>query len=140
MTTIEHRRSTRHQGFYEIALLVGLYLVFFLVYQRFFADWVWKGGDRSFFIFIAVMTFFGVALAVHAVWEILQNGEFVCRLDHETFECSVPSKYSGDSFKIPIADIARIERDTGAETTMWYLWDNKGRRYWLTGNYGNPAE
>jgi hypothetical protein len=134
-TIVEHRRSTRHQGIYELVLLVVMLVVFGFIHQWFFAHWVW---DRGFFLFIGVMALLGAVLGVHAVWEILQNGEFVCRLDSETFECSVPSRFSGETFRIRVGDIARIEKKTGGEMAAWYLWDKEGRRYWLTGNYGNP--
>jgi len=86
-----------------------------------------------------VMAFFGAVVAIHAVWEIMQNGEFVCRLDSETFECSVPSKYSGETFRIRVGDITKIEKVKGEEMTTCYLWDKDGRRYWLTNHYRNPV-
>lgn len=132
----EHRRSTRRQGVYELLSLAAVVIVLAVVYRLFLHPRVW---GFSFYGFIAVMGTLALALAVHAVWEIVRNGEFTCRIDDEIIECVSPNQASGNSFRLQIADIAKIEKTTQCDSAWWYLWDKDGNRYWLTSNFGNPV-
>jgi hypothetical protein len=62
----------------------------------------------------------------------------VIRIDEQTIECVVPHPGAGESFKLPIQDIVKVEHDMRDDDSDWYLRDKGGRRYLLTVNYGNP--
>jgi len=132
----EHRRSTRSQGVYELLQLAGVLVILVIAYRLFFHPWVWQLGFSAFVIITGTLA---TALTGHALWQIVRNREFVCRLDGEIIECIAPDRTSGNSFRLRIADIAKIEKTTQLEATWWYLRDRDGNRHWLTSNYGNPV-
>jgi len=132
----EHRRTTRRQGIYERLSLAAFFVVVVLVYRLFFNNpWAWERGFQQFIIVVGLL---GVAIAGHAVWQIASNREFVCRIDGEIIECIAPDRFSGNNFRLRIADIVKIEKSTRLESYWWYLRDKDGNRYWLTSNFGNP--
>lgn len=138
MIILEHRRSTRRRGIILIAGVVLMLLLFAVVYFLFFAHWVWQKDD-GFLICFFIVGLFSVVGVGGGIWEIYLNGDFVCRLDEEALECSVPHKCYGESFRLPIAEIVKIEADGGSDTSAYYLWDKKNRRYRLSDAYFNPT-
>lgn len=122
----------------ELLSVVVVLAFFGAFYWWFLADWVWE-RDNGFVIFIVVTGFLAVVLTAHGIWEMVRNKEFVCRLDWEAIECSAPSKWEGQTFKLPVAHIVKIEKCISSESRSYYLWDQDGQRYWLNENFGNPA-
>ena len=139
MTVLEHRRGTRQAGI--LALLgVGATAVGFIAFQVFFFPSLWNDDHLFFILFYAILSVVVTGVASIAIADIVKAGEFVCEMDDDIIECISPLEGCGDSFRIPIADIAKVEKVTGQDSHRWYIWDNAGRRYWLTSNYGNPAD
>jgi hypothetical protein len=132
---IEHRRSTRREGLKHLLQLGAFVITFGIVYRWFFAGWLGNWPPTALLNVFGVLT---LLLAANSVWEIIRNQEFSCRIDEEYLECNSP-KYSGDSFKLKISDIAKICKETGSESPSWYIYNTAGHRYWLTSNYGNPV-
>ena len=140
MILLEHRRTSRTEGLVILswawgtaAILVGSVSVVY-----------WLNGMDGVMGPVFYASFCGIVLLVSAgaTWlaisHIRQGGEFVIRVDERKIECSVPLPGAGESFKLPIQDIVKVERDMRDDKADWYLHDKAGRRYLLTVNYDNP--
>jgi hypothetical protein len=82
----------------------------------------------------------GLAVA-YAVANFIKGGEFVCRIDETYIQCQSPVRGCGPTFKIPIADIVKLEKQVVEDSAGW--WDicvRSGKRFQLTNYYGLPAE
>jgi hypothetical protein len=93
---------------------------------------VWYGG-------LAALV---MSASIFAAWQITRRATFHCRLSSQILECLCPVKCIGESFVVPVHEIAKIERhrQPGGESEFrWYIWDSSGNRYWLTDGYGNPV-
>ncbi|HUE73125.1 MAG TPA: hypothetical protein VMP01_19730 [Pirellulaceae bacterium] len=137
MIFLEHRRTSRKEG---VLLLVRFgSTVAIMIGGATFMWWL----DRSFFLvfyilFCVVCVLFLAVGVWAAVDHMRREGEYLIRIDESKIECVVPDPW-GESFKLPIQDIVKVEIDrSDSDRTRWYLHDKAGRRYELTINYDNP--
>jgi hypothetical protein len=98
-------------------------------------------------VLIVLASVFALALFVYVCSAAIvpgafptSNSEFLCRIDDEAIECVSPDSVDGETFKLRLSDIVKIERLGPSGKERWYLWDGTGRRYWLSDHYGNPAD
>lgn len=139
MTEITHERNTSREGI--LALLgVAITTAGFVAFHTFLFPLPWRDCRTFAVIYIAIGAVVAVAVGIYGIFNIMCNGKFICRLDNETIECVSPVKGCGDSFKVKINDIVKIEKEEWAESYRWYIWDSADHRYWPTSNYGNPAD
>jgi hypothetical protein len=94
---LEHRRSTRRQGIIELLQVVLFLALVFVVYQSFFANWVWKQGNE-FIWFVVAIGGLSFLVLLHAAWQIYLNGEFICRIDGRMIESISPDRTAGVTF------------------------------------------
>ena len=139
---ISHERSLRSEAM-DVALLVVM-LTF--LQGCALALWWYSGFPRldSMLVFLAAVTgfIFTAALSGHAVLKARDGGRFRCMLTTERIVCEYPAESRGESFALKIEEIAFIEIKQFAGSNFggdYYLHDLKGREYWLTLNYSNPA-
>ncbi len=139
MIRLEHRRSTAREG---VRLLVGLgaSVVGLGVLQVFLFPSIWEESPRFVVAFFAIEALVTVVVLTFALLNVMQGEEFVCRIDESCIQCFCPVSVCGQTFKIHIADVVKVEREEWSDSHRWYLWDKAGRKYWLTSNYGNPAD
>lgn len=135
---LSYVRSSVGEGLRVLAgvavALLGMGTIQYLLFPR-----MWRTNPGVVVAVLAVESFFVVVGLSYALWRILHPQRFVCRLDGEYIECVCPVKACGDTFRLAVAEIAKIEHAHWGETHRWYLWDRGGGCYWLTANYGNPA-
>jgi hypothetical protein len=129
---LEHRRSTREQAALDLGswggvVAGGIAALILMILFHIEPVWIW----------IVVGMFALVSLVV--LWTVVvnrrANSEFFCLLDETRLHCHSP--VLGPSFEIALADIERVESDTFEPE--YHLVHRDGRRFLLTGNYGNPA-
>jgi hypothetical protein len=82
----------------------------------------------------------GLLVSSAAMAKIRHNETFVCLLDDELVECVCPVPERGDSFRLRLDDLVRIEKRRDGASHRWYLHDREGRHHWLTDAYRNPAD
>ena len=136
---LEHRRRTRREGVEvlvgggaTLAVLAGVAVALAVCELE-----AWLAAAAA----LAILTFVAAAIVAYAALNIAARSEFVCRLDDKTFECISPVWGCGESFKLPVADIIRIEKERSSDDDhRLYLCDKSGGRYWLTSNYDNPVD
>jgi len=138
---ISHERSLRSEAL-DVALLIVM-LAFLLGCAS--VLWSYSGSPRldGMMVFLAVAGFiFIVALSGCAVWNVRAGARFRCILTTDRLVCEYPIESRGKSFELKIEEIAFIEIKQFAGSNFggdYYLHDLKGREYWLTLNYCNPA-
>ena len=76
----------------------------------------------------------------YAIVNIIANDEFRCVLTTETLACYCSVNGAGETFKVELADIKKLEKEAWSESHRWYIWDVNDNRYWLTSNFDNPCE
>jgi len=134
---LEHRKSTAKEGWRVLAGTVFTVAAFVAFGAFIFPD-VRPEGWAILLASVIAGTFI-LAVMLYAVANIRAGSEFSCRLDEERFTCVSPVDACGDSFDLPLDQIAKIEREDWSEgDCRWYVWDAEGKRYWLTSNYNNP--
>jgi hypothetical protein len=137
---LEHRRTSRKEGVGILCLAWGTAAI--LIGSLSVVCWTGRMHgviDSVFYVMFCGMALLMSALATWmAVSHVRQGGEFVLRIDERNIECRVPLAGAGDSFKLPIQDIVKVEHDMRDDQSEWYLHDKAGHRYLLTINYGNP--
>jgi hypothetical protein len=138
-TTIKHSKSTLAEGV-SVLLWLGLIVIVLGCFQIFFFRSVWTDNLPFALGFLAAEIAIGILGLCYAIAKIRRNETFVCLLDEEIIECVCPARERGDSFKLKVKDIARIEKRPNGNSHRWYLHDHQGNRYWLTADYRNPAD
>jgi hypothetical protein len=142
MSILEHRQSTRREGIGTLVIaavtVAGLIAIQVLLFEYAFLDG-WQ--ENKFFLvgFYGILALVTAVIVAYGVANIVKNQEFICRVDGEAIECISPVKACGESFRLPLAEIAKIEVKTGSDSAEFYLYDRAGSRYQLTTNYGNPG-
>jgi hypothetical protein len=136
---IEHRRSSVREG-WQTLLIGGCTIAGLAACPLFFSDWHWKNDPGFVIIWYSFLGLFGLLLAYYAFSNIIQCRDFVCRIDDQSIECQVPFSGAGDSFRLPLNEIVKVEKRSSGESYNWYIWDAAGKQYQLTTNYGNPAK
>ena len=136
----EHRKFTRHEAFDDLARLaatvIGLGAVLYVLWP-----WAWELSSLFAVGFGGVIVVVTAVVLIASILEILANADFICRIDEDLFECIAPVSAKGESFSIPIVEIAAVECDhSGDPPHPWYIHDRDGRRVRLTRNYDNPVE
>jgi len=138
---ILHERSLRADAL-DVALLVVM-LTFFLACAS--ALWWYSGFPRldSMLVMLAIAGIIFIAVLLgHAVVNARDGGRFICMLTTERIVCECPIESQGESFDLKIEEIEFIEIKQFAGANFggdYFLRDLKGREYWLTLSYGNPA-
>ena len=137
---LEHRRNTAHDGRQMLgwvivtAAAIGVFQWFMLPEMLATAPW----------LVIAFLFLEAICVAVLcglAAKQISTDGTFVCRITTEDLECVCPVAGCGQTFRIQVKEIAKIEsRSSGSRFQRWYVWDRAGQCHWLTPNYDNPVE
>jgi hypothetical protein len=139
MTVLEHRRSTRSEGWESLGW-ISMTAAIFVVMEALFFHHLWR-EERIFFILFNTVCAPIVGLGLcYSIINIIRNQEFVCKFDGETFECICPIKACGPTFKLRIAEIEKIEKRMNDGSPTWYIWDRAGHCHFVPNNYGNPAE
>src|SRR5437879_3159014 len=109
MAIFEHRRSTRRHGLYTLGTF-ALTIAGMGVFQFYFFPSIWNDDPSFVVIFWVIATIAAVLAVVYATVNIVKGGEFVCRMDESNIECVSPVRGCGQTFKLQIADIARVEK------------------------------
>jgi hypothetical protein len=136
-TLLEYRRTTREQAAIDFGKLGGMISggIAFLLGAIFLfhveSRYIWIGVGVFALVCLAIL---GLVIAYRRA-----NGTFVCRLDETSLHCVSPMRHFGQTFDIAIADIARVEVSSMDDSALWYVVHRDGRRFWLSGNFGNPA-
>ena len=119
---------------------MGTTAVGFIALQIFLFPSRWNDDHLFLVVYYAILSIVVAGVASIAIANIVKAEEFVCEMDDDIIECISPLDWCGESFRIPIADIAKVVKVTGEDSYRWFIWDKAGCRYWLTSNYGNPAD
>ena len=137
-SALKHAKSTLAEG---VSLLLWLGLIVMVVgcFQIFLFHTMWTEYLSYFLGFLVAEVAIGLLVVYVAVGKIRRNVTFVCFLDDELIECVCPVKERGDSFRLKLDDVVRIEQKKDGESHRWYLHDVQGNRHWLTDAYRNPA-
>lgn len=139
MRKLKHSKSTLSEGV-SLLLWLGLIVIVVGCFQIFFFHTVsWKNLPFA-LGFLAAETAIGLLVLYVAIAKIRRNETFICLLDDELLECVCPLKERGDSFKLKLDDVVRIEQQKDGDSSRWYLHDRQGNRLWLTHAYRNPAD
>lgn len=110
-------------------------------FQWFLFPSSWLESQSHIVIFVVIEVVVAVFVAWYAFENLKSGDTFSCRIDDKDLTCHCPVSGCGESFRLPIDEIARLEKhDWGDGSCRWYIWDRSGRRYWLTSNYDNPVE
>lgn len=139
MRTLKHSKSTLAEGV-SLLLWFGLIVIVVGCFQIFLFHTMWTEKLPFALAFLAAEAAVGFLVLYVAVGKIRRNETFVCLVDDELIECVCPAKQRGDSFRLRLDDIVRIEKENQGESQRWYLHDLEGNRYWLTDAYRNPAK
>lgn len=135
---LEHRKRTRQEGAETILAagatlgILGGVMSVLLAYRQ--VEWPFG------IVWFVILAMVGLIALVYAWLNIVNGKEFACRLDEKDLECISPVPGCGESFKIALADIVAIERESWSDSYRWYIGDAAGNRYWLTANYDNPVD
>lgn len=117
------------------ATAIGLCL-----FQQYFFPELSRNDPWFFRIFYLILAIVSAVAGFYVFINFRVRGEFVCTLDDEHLECISPVPLCGQSFRVAICDIVKVEKKpSGDSSHTWYLYNREGRRFWLTENYGNPA-
>lgn len=142
MIHLEHRCTSKREGVQTLLRALAVMAIMMTIASVVYA-WT-RRSDPSLFssLALAAVWLFALAFVGLAVWYAVVNirtgGEFVVRIDDIAIECRIPLAMAGQSFKLPIKDIVKVEHDMRDDNPRWYLHDKSGRRYLLTPNYDNP--
>lgn len=140
MRRLKHSRSTLAKGISQLVAL-GLFAIGLGCFQIFFFPALWAAERWFVVVLLAIEALLGAVALYYPLANIRRNETFVCLLEDGIFQCVCPLPRFGQSFKIRVAEICRIEKEVESEESCrWYLVDAEGRRYWLTSHYHNPAE
>ena len=137
-SALKHAKSTLAEG---VSLLLWLGLIVMVVgcFQILLFRTMWTENLPFALTFLVAEIAVGLLVVYVAVAKIRRNETFVCFLDDELIECVCPVKERGDSFRLKLDDVVRIEQKKDGESHRWYLHDVEGNRHWLTDAYRNPA-
>ncbi|MHB8903353.1 MAG: hypothetical protein ACYC6Y_31710 [Thermoguttaceae bacterium] len=139
MQKLKHSKSTIAEGI-SLLLWLGLTLIVAGCFQIYFFEPVWPRHRLLALGILAGEAAVALVVLGVAAAKIRRNETFVCILDDELIECVCPVKDRGDSFRIRLADLVRVERQLDGDSHRWYLHDRQGKRHWLTHAYRNPAD
>ncbi len=139
MHTLKHSKSTLAEGI-SLLLWLGLTVIVVGCFQIFMYPAMWPENRLFAMGFLVAEALIGLLVAWAAMAKIRRNETFVCILDEELIECVCPLKTRGDSFRLKLKDLVRIEQAEDNDSHRWYLHDQQGHRYWLTHAYRNPAD
>lgn len=140
MRRLKHSKSTLAEG---VSFLVGLglFVIGLGCFQIFFFPAMWAEDPWLVLAFLAIEAMLGGLGIYYSLMKIRRNETFLCLLEDGVLQCICPVPRLGDSFKIGVADIRRIDKEAEpGDSWRWYLVDAEGGRYWLTSHYHNPAE
>ena len=139
MYRLKHSKSTLAEGVSAL-LWLGLILIGLGCFQVFFFPIVWPKDPWFVILFGIIEALVALAVVLYATINIRKNQTFVCLIDEEQIECVSPIDDGGHSFRLPLAQIQRLEPSGEESPNSWCLYDHDGNRYWLTSDYNNPAE
>ncbi len=139
MKTLKHSKSTMAEGI-SLLLWLGLIVIVAGCFQIYFFHAVWPENRLFALSFLVGEAAVGLLVFYVAMAKIRRNETFVCILDDELVECVCPDKTRGDTFRLKLTDLVRIEQQKDGDSHRWYLHDRQGSRHWLTRAYRNPAD
>lgn len=139
MRTLKHSKSSLAEGV-SLLLWLGLTVIGLGCFQIFLFRTMWTENLPFALGFLGAEVAVGLLVLYVAITKIRRNETFVCLLDDELIECVCPVKERGDSFRLRLDDVVRIEQQKEGERQRWYLHDLDGNRYWLTDAYRNPVK
>jgi hypothetical protein len=111
-----------------------------IVAPLYFGLFSWERNGIFATVFLSGAAVAAIVIFYYALANITRCRDFVCRIDDRTIECSVPLPSAGESFRLAIDDIVKVEKRASGESHDWYIWDAAGKQYQLTRNYGNPVK
>lgn len=138
---ISHERSLRSEAL-DMALLV---IMLAFLSASGLVLWCYFGlpqPNNTLLILAATGFILVTVLSGYSVWNVRAGASFSCTLTTNRILCKYPIESRGESFELKIDEIEFIEIKQFAGSNFggdYYLHDLKGREYWLTLNYGNPA-
>ena len=124
MRKLKHAKSTLAEGV-SLLLWLGLIVIVVGCFQIFLFRTIWVENLPFALGFLAAEVAIGLLVVYVAIAKIRRNETFVCLMDDELIECVCPMQERGDSFRLKLDDVVRI--------------DLEGNRHWLTDAYRNPA-
>jgi hypothetical protein len=139
MRKLKHSKSTLAEGV-SLLLWLGLIVIVVGCFQIFFFRIVLCENLLFAFGSLAVELAIGLFVVYVAMAKIRRNETFVCLLDDGLLECVCSVEERGESFKLKLDDLVRIEQQKDGDSCRWYLHDRQGNRHWLTDAYRNPAD
>lgn len=135
-----HRKSTRSEAKSKLKLLLFLNVSMPICLYLFRPVW---GEDPWFWLLILLAYLAANVIGCIIVTRNLSlNEAFVCEIDEKEIRCRCPEVGFGvgESFAVAISDIVAIEKKTSDDEYCWYIRDTRGRRFFLTEEYENPAK
>ena len=139
---VDHSRGTKREGISVIAIalltsggLVGFFHLFchFVVNLR-------NESPVFYFVFNGfALIFGGFLIFAVGVPNLLMKRRFRFVVSEDRIECQSPAKAFGESYSIPIDDIASLQEHTYHGDTQWWFITCDNRRIEITPNYGNPV-
>ena len=132
---LKHSKSTLAHGV-RMLLTGGLFAIGIACFFIYGFSWAWKQSPVAVVLGAGFLILWLIGIGFVAFVNIRKNETFVCLIDDEFIECVCPAGAFGDSFRLRLNEVARIEK----EGDRWYVCDGQGGRYWLTSHYGNPAD
>ena len=139
MQSYKHSKSTLAEGV-SLLFWFGLIAIVGGCFQIALSRSVWAESRLIVLGVLALEIAIGATVLWLAIGKIRRNEMFLCILEDDVIECICPLAERGDSFKLKLTDLVRLEQDGTGPTRRWYLHDRQGNRYWLTDAYRNPAD
>ena len=132
---MEYSRKASDEGWKMLAV-VAVVSLFLLV-----GTLVFDMGTLWRLIWSLLVIGLSVVGLIYAAVNIRSEKTFICQLTEREFIQDIPVASCGESFRVSLDTITKIEcHDGGGEVPSdeWYIHTNSGR-YRITSNYGNPA-
>lgn len=136
---LEHSRSVAAEGRKMLMIMAATSTALAdlppLAFSQMWTDE--RAFSVAWIVILAVVTLLGAIIGIR---NARSAGTFFCRLSCDRLECHCPVAGCGETFTLATSEIEKVERDDWGESYRLYVRDRAGRRYWLTDNYGNPAD
>lgn len=133
---MEHTRKAKDEGWKVFGVTIAVGITLLLGVQLFSAGHFGMSRGEQ-IVFYGIIFTATIAALCYAAININSEDIFVCRLTDQLFFQHCPVKQCGESFKVRLGDIAKLECRQGES---WYIHTNDGETHQITNNYGNPAK
>jgi hypothetical protein len=133
-----YSRGTKKEGWRKLCVAILICVV--IVAASNLPDFR-KQAPVAYILLNTLALIVGLSLGLaYALPNIVMDREFRFVLYEDRMECKFPAKWFGESYSVPIGEIARLERYPDQERDDWALVTCDNRRIKITHNYENPVE